>query len=538
MEKIDRIGYNGRMELKKLPIGLQTFRELIHQDYLYVDKTEYIHRMITGGGKYFFLSRPRRFGKSLLVSTLAEIFKGQQDLFSGLWLGDQLAWENYHHPVVLLDFSGKTYANEEELKDTLRYLLNKSAGQNGIQLTETGYDKQFEELIIQLSSRGQVVVLVDEYDKPIIDFVDKPDTAMANRDILRNFYGCIKSLDEHLRFVFLTGVSKFSKVSVFSGLNNLRDITVSDEYASMLGYSQSELELYFDFHIKKSMNVLKLDLSAFMSDIRTWYNGYSWNGRDFVYNPFSVLNFFQENRFKNYWFSSGTPTFLIKQIVIQQRHIPDLESLVVGEAVLESFDIERLELDALLFQTGYLTIKRQYDMDGSARYELGYPNREVRESFVNHLMQYVSQQPFSRITSLADTLTGHLHAQEIPELIDTMKSIFADIPYDLSRKQNEGFFHSIFYLCLRLIGASIACEIETNRGRMDAVLETADTIYVLEFKMGDAKEGLAQIRQKGYAEKFRSRKKAIQLVSIGFDQKKRNIGDWLLETDKDQSISI
>jgi hypothetical protein len=518
------------MNLKKLPIGIQAFAEIIQNDYLYVDKTEQIYRLISGGGKYFFLSRPRRFGKSLLVSTLKEIFRGRQELFQGLWIENKLDWTTFNHPIIFIDFTQINYEQPELLKQGLLGQLHDCARQYGIDASNiTDYKVGLGYLIRQLAYQGKVVILIDEYDKPIIDYIDNPTMAAKNREILRNFYGIFKALDEQLRFVLLTGVSKFSKVSVFSGLNNLNDITIDKSYASICGYTHDELQHYFMEYIDIFIAKKGLKKKKALKIIRTWYNGYSWDGQTFVYNPFSILNLFDKFSIQNYWFSSGTPTFLITLISAQQTAVAEFENLVVGDTVLESFDIERIGLEALLFQTGYLTIKQRYDMDGSARYQMSYPNREVRESFINHLLQYLSQQPFSRLTALADSLTAQLNSNHLSVFMEEITAIFSDIPYDLSKNQNEGYFHSLFYLTLRLLGASISCEIETNRGRIDAILETKNHIYIIEFKMGKAADALTQIKNQGYFEKYKTQKKPVTLVGIGFDRQNRNIGDWSFE---------
>jgi hypothetical protein len=509
---------------KKLPIGVANLNEIITENYVYVDKSRDIFQLIAQGGKYYFLSRPRRFGKSLLISTLKELFSGNRHLFKGLWIENKIAWEKF--PVLHFDFSGLKYANLQEMEETLDFLITRNAAELGITLNEKSYDKKFHELIKLAAEIGKVVILIDEYDKPIIDYINLPDIAGVNRNILKNFYSVIKAMDEYIRFAFLTGVSKFSKVSVFSGLNNLNDITIDDKYATLLGYTQAELEKYFREWLLPTGQKMNLSKNRLLLLVKEWYNGYSWNGKEFVYNPFSILNFFEKSQFQNYWFSSGTPTFLLKTIAEKQAPIAEFERLIVGNSVLESFDVDYMELEALLFQTGYLTIKRSYELDGSRRYELSYPNREVRESFTSHLMQYFSRQPFSRITRMSDTLTDHLNHDRVPEFFEEMKTVFADIPYDLSKKQNEGYFYSIFYLCLRLLGASVASEIETNRGRIDAVLQTKNHIYILEFKMGNAAAALEQIKTKGYGEKYQTSGKPVTLIGIGFDPITRNIKDW------------
>lgn len=370
--------------MKGLPIGIQTFSKLIEGGFIYVDKTEYIHSLFANGGQYYFLSRPRRFGKSLLVSTLKEIFSGNKELFKGLWIYDKIAWKK--HPIIHIDFLGLKYSSKKELAETLDYLVEENAGAHRLKLQEKSYDKKFKELIIRLSQKNRVVVLIDEYDKPIIDFVDNEKLALENRDILRSFYSTIKGADEYLQFAFFTGVSKFSRVSVFSGLNNLNDITMDERYATMLGYTQGELESYFQGRIEQMAAGWGISQGELLAKIREWYNGYSWQGKDFVYNPFSILQFFDKKSFDNYWFSSGTPTFLVKKIKEFDIDTERFEKYETNQFLFDSYDIDRMNVFSLLFQTGYLTVKAiKETSSGSRIYELSYPNREVKES-LNHLI--------------------------------------------------------------------------------------------------------------------------------------------------------
>lgn len=371
--------------MKNLPIGIQTFSDLIEGNYLYIDKTEFIHRLLSSGVKYYFLSRPRRFGKSLLVSTLREIFSGNKPLFKGLWIENKIDWTP--HPIIQIDFLGLNYATKEELIDTLDFLIDKNAEAHGLTLKEKTYDKRFRELVTTLAKGGKVVVLVDEYDKPIIDFIDKPATASCNRDILKSFYSNLKGLDEYIRFVFITGVSKFSKVSVFSDLNNLLDITVDEEYSTMLGYTQQELSRYFDDRLEQFAKEGNTKRPEWERDIKKWYNGYSWDGKNYVYNPYSVLNFFRKKQFGNYWFESGTPSLIVKLIKQFNIEVEKLENYRAGEAVFSSFEIDRLHVVSLLFQTGYLAIKKVEQADKRKRiYTLSYPNIEVKEAFLEYLL--------------------------------------------------------------------------------------------------------------------------------------------------------
>jgi hypothetical protein len=515
--------------MKRLPIGIQTFKEMVTENYLYVDKTEYIYKLLSNGGKYYFLSRPRRFGKSLLISTLKELFLGNKDYFQNLWIYDKMDWQE--HPVIHLDFSGLRYGNRRELTDTLEYLVNQNARANNVELTENGYDKRFNQLIIQLSRKNRVVILVDEYDKPIIDFIDKPEIAMANRDILRGFFTSIKGADEYIKFALLTGVSKFSKVSVFSGLNNLNDITVDKKYAPMLGYTHDELLHYFNDRIEALAQEKQIDTASIVADIKDWYNGYSWDGRAFVFNPFSVLSFFSKEEFGNYWFESGTPSFLMKLIKDHKLDITQFESYRTGEAIFESFELDKINIAALLFQTGYLTVKSVEPIDRTRRhYILSYPNQEVKESFLEHLLSDYSGRFPNEISILVYDLKKSLQSRNLDKFVEIMNSVFASISYNIFINDMEAYYHSVIYLTLMLLGIDVQTEIQTNRGRIDAIVAMDNTLFIMEFKLGTALEAINQIKQKKYYEKFQHLSShSIYIIGIGIDTQNRNLSSYLLE---------
>jgi hypothetical protein len=516
------------MEMKHLPIGVYTFSDFIKDNYIYVDKTKDIYNLFATGGKYYFLSRPRRFGKSLLVSTLKEIFSGNKELFKGLWIYDKIKWETY--PVIHIDFLGLNYTSTGELIDTLHYLVRQNAQYHKVKLEEKTYDKQFRELVKKLSQKNKVVVLVDEYDKPIIDFVDQKEIALENRNILKSFYGNLKGLDEYLKFVFITGVSKFSKVSVFSDLNNLDDITLDKKYTTMLGYTHEELSRYFDYWLDKLEIEFKKEKKYILEDIKQWYNGYSWDGENFVYTPHSVLNLFKKERFDNYWFASATPTFLIKQIQTFHTPVEKLENYESDGTIFESYDVDRMNVISLLFQTGYLTIKKVDEISLTTRmYYFSYPNMEVKESFLKHLFSEFSRTVTDQVGGLVLRLSRKLDADDLEGFFEILEALFASIPYDIFVKEREGYYSTIIYLLLTLIGIKIKTEVHTSRGRIDAVIETEDNIYIMEYKLGTADQALDQVKEKKYYEKFLISKKGIKLIGIGFDVEKKNIRDYKIE---------
>ncbi len=513
---------------KKLPVGVQTFGKMIRQGYIYVDKTKYIYDMLSSGSQYYFLSRPRRFGKSLLISTLKELFLGNRELFEGLWIYDRVEWTTY--PVIHIDFSNLNYETPERLKNSLSLLMDRCAEEYEVSIDgDSDYKLKFAELIRRLSKINPVVILVDEYDKPIIDMVDQQDVALQNRDILRNFYSTIKGSDEYLQFAFLTGVSKFSRVSVFSGLNNLRDITLSNNFSTLLGYKEEELHHYFEDRIEAASAHLNTPADDLMATIAGWYNGYSWDGENFVYNPFSMLNFFQEFRFDNYWFSSGTPSMLVKLIAENNIPIPTLEDMVANSTVLDSFDIENMEVASLLFQTGYLTIKKTSGPPHNRLFHLSFPNREVKESFHQHLLKDFTHQQLSQSLRILTELKKSLQEDNLDAFFGAMASLFASIPYNIFIARKEAYYHTVIYLALTLLEAEIQSEVQTNNGRLDAVIHTDSSIYIMEFKIDSPNLALAQIKEKQYHQKYIPTNKEIKLIGVGFDPSTRNISGFEME---------
>ncbi len=501
--------------MKKLPIGIQTFSEIRNGEYIYVDKTKSIAELIEG--KYYFLSRPRRFGKSLLVDTLKQIFLGNKELFKGLWIENQIDWQAY--PVIHIDFSGTGYKSSG-LPEAISGMMEREATRHGIHLAEQTYDQKFRELVVKLSEKGQVVVLIDEYDKPVIDYLDNIPQAVENREILKTFYSPVKPLDPYLKFVLITGVSKFSHISIFSDLNNLRDITVSPQFAELLGITFEEILRYFDEYLVKWEKQFG-SRGTLLESIQHWYNGYSWDGMNFVYNPFSLINFFADGQFSNYWFRTGTPTFLTKLVKTGNFNVPEFEQLVTTSSVLDKFEIENIELAGILFQTGYLTIKKK---EGEY-YILGYPNHEVRQSWFEHLLAMLNDARIQSNNSILWRMKAALTEGQTETFMLLLKEIFAGLTYQQIERK-ESYFHSIFYLTVKLLGMEIESEVLTSFGRIDVVIKTRDYIYITEFKLGTAMEALEQIRKIRYAEKYAGSGKQIILLGIGFDADQRTIGSW------------
>ncbi|MFO7735135.1 MAG: AAA family ATPase, partial [bacterium] len=343
--------------LKTLPIGIQNFRELRKRNALYVDKTEVLHKLITEG-KYYFISRPRRFGKSMMISTLAEIFEGNRELFEGLYIHDKIQWKE--HPVIRVDFTSDSY-KKLGVESAIDEILDVTAEKYGVELTKKSNRGRLGELIKKLHDKTgeKVALLVDEYDKPIIDYLHETDTAVEHRDILRDFYGVIKPMDPHLEFVILTGVSKFSKVSIFSELNNLEDITTTERYAEIAGLTKKEVDRYFADYKKHMTKHLQMTERELDEELGYWYDGYCWDEKTHLFNPFSILHFFKYEKFDNYWFESGTPTFLVNFIRDHGISARSVENKAVDDNFFNKFDIENPDIISLLFQTGYLTIREK-----------------------------------------------------------------------------------------------------------------------------------------------------------------------------------
>ncbi|HRG76917.1 MAG TPA: AAA family ATPase, partial [Leptospiraceae bacterium] len=412
--------------MKSLPIGIQTFRDIRDGKYVYIDKTKLIYELVKDHKGVYFLSRPRRFGKSLTLSTLKEIFEGNKELFQGLWIyGAEYDWKKY--PIIRLDFSKQKAENKAELKKFIVDQLDYIAKENKITLVKEDYFARFEELIKILSERGKIVILIDEYDKPIIDHIENPELAKEMREILKGFYRIIKSSDEYLRFVFLTGVSKFSKAGVFSGLNNLNDISMTSQFSAMLGITQEEMKENFKEYILEFANKQKLTEEELLAKIKHWYNGYCFSGDcEKVYNPFSTLLLFQNKEFKNYWFETGTPSFLIE--LAKQKDFAISEMPVRAEEIsFSTYEVDRLDIIPLLFQTGYLTLTG-YNPE-RLLYTLDYPNFEVKNSFLQYFIRGYTNRAFqeSKLYDLIDSL----REKDFDSFFTILRSIFANIDYDL-----------------------------------------------------------------------------------------------------------
>ena len=512
---------------RKLPIGIQDFTEIVTGDYVYIDKTALLYRLITEGKPYFF-SRPRRFGKSLTISTLEAIFLGKRELFKGLWIATS-SWDWRKYAVVRLDMSTINRQNPDILRRSLIARLSEIGAEQQLVLSGETPADYLRSLVVQLAKTAPVVVLVDEYDKPILDNIHDVEIASAMRDELKDLYTVLKAEDSSLKFIFLTGVTKFSKVSIFSGLNNLHDLTMLDNFSSLVGYTEEELKFYFDDAITDLAKHAKIDVMECYKKLKQWYNGYQFSpyGQQ-VYNPFSVLNALHNKQFASYWFETGTPTFLLDLIKQREFDLKSLEKIRVGGLAFKSFELNEIPTLPLLYQTGYMTIK-SYDPHAEA-FTLSYPNQEVHQAFTESLFSYFATKK-AEISEHLIELYYNLAAKtwDSAEFLQIINNILALIPYDLYIKQ-EKYFQSLFYLAIRFTGIKLNAEFKTQLGRADACLELQDKIIIFELKLNKtAKEGLQQIHQQKYYEIFNDQKRPIYLVAINFNGQSRCIDDYLVE---------
>ena len=515
--------------MKNLPIGIQTLTEIRSKNCVYVDKTRLIHQLATTG-KYYFFSRPRRFGKSLLISTLKELYLCNKALFDGLWIENNWDWSKTN-PVVHISFDDVDYQGLG-LNEALLEQLDECAELYNITLEKITLKSKFKELIAALSAQyGKVVILIDEYDKPIIDFLEKEEIDMAkkNRLTLRDFYSVLKNADKLLELLFITGISKFAKVSLFSHLNNLTDITLSKRYAALAGYTQEELEFYFPDYIQSCVENLKISREELLKQMKIWYDGYSWDGLTEVYNPFGTLNFLYDQRFRNYWFSTGSPDFLVKQM----RRITyyNVENTVVNDRILDKYDIDNLELIPLLFQTGYLTVKKLDEMTGDM--VLDYPNKEVRESMYEFLIDDVSQNPQRVHTGMTIMdLKKAFVSRDLEKVKTILNALLADLPIEAYSKQTEGLYHGLIHLVFKYLGLFVDSEVHSSQGHADSVVQTLTDVYIFEFKFNKtAQEGIDQIKKLDYAGKYRASDKVITGIGVNFNTgtDKKKIDEWVQE---------
>ncbi len=508
--------------MKKLPLGIQTFEKIRDGNYVYVDKTALAEQLINSY-QVVFLSRPRRFGKSLFLSTLHDLFEGRRELFTGLAAEHAHDWTQTH-PVIRIDISGnqQTVAECHSLIYQILLINQERLGLSNCE--DDNLSVFFERIIQQAHEKHQqkVVVLVDEYDKPLLDNITNRELSEKIRSLLQGFYVTMKKNDAYLRFVFLTGVSKFSKVSIFSGLNNLQDISLKPKYATICGYTQHDIETIFAKHLQ----------GVDWEKLKAWYNGYQFNGEP-VYNPYDILQFIDSGgKYSNHWFKTGTPTFLIKQLQQKQYYLPSVESVLLSEADMDVADIDDLRIETLLLQTGYLTVDKELESPrGGLQYKLKIPNKEVQMSLSEHLLRAMTKN--NEQTRQSDALFIALQNADMDSVRETLTAIFASIPYHIYSNSPlshyEGYYSVVMYSYLLSLGVTIQLERSTNKGRLDMVVDIADKRYLMEFKMDGKGDALQQIKDKQYFQAFYDTEREIYLVGIDFSEEERNLSGFAWE---------
>ncbi|WP_315449978.1 ATP-binding protein [uncultured Treponema sp.] len=532
--------------LRKLPIGIQSFKDLREKNFLYVDKTEYLFRLVNNG-KVYFLSRPRRFGKSLFLSTLAAYFLGQKELFKDLYLEkaeeeqarfeQRAAWEVY--PVLYLDFNVGKYTDSGALNERLHIMLCAEESVYGISPSKEEqpfFASRFEKFlkIVYQQTGKQVVILVDEYDKPLLQTMGVNEELNEHyRNTLKAFYSVIKTCDQYIRFAFLTGVTKFSKISIFSDLNNLEDISLRNDYAGICGITEQELEQNFEPEIEALSIAEGLTRSKTLAALKKQYDGYLFAKAGVnVYNPFSLLSAFKAKDFGSYWFSTGTPTFLVNYLKEAHYFIPDLDGKVeLNESGLDTYRAVTENALPILFQSGYLTIIGY--IKEARLYKLGFPNDEVRYGFLENLLPAYSSLPLGDTGKSVWQFVQDIREGKVDSFMERMRSIIAGIPYDNFTEENmklrEQNYQTAVYLVFALMGQFVQTEVHCSTGRADCVVTTADSIYLFEFKLtgnGSAEDALNQIKEKEYAAKYQVDGKKIVLIGSSFDEKTRAIKEW------------
>ena len=508
--------------MKNLPIGIQTFHEIRDKEknYIYIDKTDLAHQLIDRG-KYYFLSRPRRFGKSLFLDTLKDIFEGKKELFKGLYIYDKWDWK-ITYPVIYISFGAGVVKSLNDVDETIQEVIENNERRLELNCIENSKHKKCLGELIRTAYQKynqKVVILIDEYDKPILDNITDKKLSQKIRDRLKNIYSVIKDSDQYVKFAFLTGVSKFSKVSLFSGLNNLEDISLDARYATICGYTHSDIKSHFEE---------RLD-GVDLVELKKWYNGYNFLGEG-VYNPFDILLFFSKGKsYSNYWFETGNPSFLIEVIKSKNFFLPNLEDIKVNESNLGSFDIDYIKLETLLFQTGYLTIKEVKTRFNQKVYHLTYPNLEVKTALNEHIFEYLLTDKTLDKTPIFDAI----EFKDMKIFEDAIRQLFAMLPNDSYRKNemqnHEGYYANVIYAYLAGLGIEFRAEDVTNLGKIDLTIATPNMkqVYIIEFKVVENKnrngKALEQIKEKKYHEKYLSKAEEIIIIGIEFSKKDKNI---------------
>lgn len=516
------------MEELKYPIGIETFSEIIEEGYVYVDKTELIHTLVSKG-KYYFLSRPRRFGKSLLLSTIEAFYEGRRELFDGLAISKHVhCWEQ--HPVFRLNFVNADTSSQEGLKSLIEDHLReweKIYGSPGVGLEPA---QRFFGVIQRASEQTgrRAVVLVDEYDKPLVSTIENQELHDNFRSILKPIYATLKAADRYIRFAMLTGVTRFSRLSIFSDINNLKDISLTEEFATICGLTEKEIRTTLGAGIKLFANRNNITEEEAFEILKTNYDGYHFCANSpNIYNPYSLLNALDDKKVGSYWFATGTPTFLIKRLRNKSGEIKDFFNRSADGTTLSSISISATDLTAILFQTGYLTIKSIDQLTGD--YILGIPNREVRHGIFTEMLPVFAGTGSDESYAFIRRLTHDAYHGNPQAMLENLKSFLADIPYDLSKNKPEIYFENNIYIIFRLLGFNVHTEYRTSYGRIDIVLTTNDYVYVMELKLnGSANAALSQINEKDYLLPFKKDGRKLFKIGLGFSKRTRNISRWII----------
>ena len=524
--------------MKSLALDTSDFKHLRKTDLLYVDKTPYIQRLLDDRGTYYFLARPRRFGKSLFISTLKAYFEGQKELFEGLYIYDKTDWGKNQYPVIRMNFS-KIDSDSKEFEQAIIDYLHRNYGreyQVEQDVIKTDIKNYFDELIYQIRQQTgkKVVLLIDEYDKPITDHITDTQKVEENQGILRKMYEWIKNSPEYWRLVFLTGISKFSKVSVFSALSNLRDISERDSFNAILGFTRLEVESNFEAHLLAFAKHYNKSVSEILDALQFWYNGYSWNNQERIFNPYSILYAMYDRKLQNYWYSTGTPKVLIDFITHRpfyqavEKHAKEYENFRVESEFFRSKELSEVQIEHLLYNTGYLTINGQKLIGMIYEYHLTYPNHEVRWSFTSYLLNYFYKVPYDAIKLDANSLRIALQGGDMNKALGLIRRFFNSIPYELRKNTDEAYYHSLFQMLMMLIGVRIKSEESGSLGRADVVLQFPNKIYIIEFKYAQSgkmetllKKAIEQIKTNKYAAVFKGDSRPVLCMGVGFLEKKR-----------------
>lgn len=522
--------------MKRLAIGTQSFEKLINNDSLYIDKSRQIYQLVTEGNSYF-LSRPRRFGKSLLLSTLESLFSGEKELFKDLWIAkSDYNWKKF--PVIKINMPSCASINSENSLDSiLQGKLQRIACKHGIELKAMPAAQMLENFILSLSAKGQkVVILIDDYDRAIVDHIGNPETLQINRVILKDFYSVLRELDEHIHFSMLVGITNLARVSLFSNFSNLNDISLHKGYGSILGFTHEELLSSFNIYLNEIGLHLSLGRDTLMENIHKWYGSYRFgDSSQQVYNPWSILKLMHEQEFKDYWFNTGSISLMAKLIRESNYSLSELESPSASSGLLNRLDLNNMGLVPLMYQTGYLSINNLHHRKNKVSYDLAYPNLEVEQSFIEHMMHDFLLVQTDVSESFLRQMIYALKEDHLGEFFEILKEFISEVSSHIVM-DNDAFYQNMFYLILKNLNQGISAQVSSSSGRIDAILETSGNIYVLEIKLHGSKEdALNQIKEQAYFENYIGLNKEINLIGVAFDMNEHQIKDWFVEAQAGRS---